>query len=275
MKTAYFDCFSGASGDMILGALLDAGLHVDALREELAKLHLSHYSLKAAGVVKRGIGGTMIVVEIDEEHHRGHPRHLHHIEEIITGSDLVEPVKRDSIRIFRRLAEAEARVHRTGVDDVHFHEIGAMDTILDVVGAVAGMAILGIETVYCSPLHVGAGMVDCAHGRLPVPAPATAELVKGGPVYSTWVMGELLTPTGAAILTTLSSGFGPMPAMTMESIGYGAGMKELSIPNLLRLVIGETRDWTGTGGFFATAGGPDDDGHHAGRHAAGGPVDAG
>lgn len=239
MKTAYFDCFSGASGDMILGALLDAGLHIDRLNEELAKLRLSHYSLTAKDVVKRGIGGTMIVVEIDQEHHQAHHRRLHHIEEIIAKSDLADPVKKKSTGIFRRLAEAEARVHRTGMDNVHFHEVGAMDAIIDVVGSVAGMALLGIEAVYCSPLHVGTGTVECAHGRLPVPAPATAELVKGRPVFSAGIAGELLTPTGAAILTAVSSGFGPMPAMVVENIGYGAGMADLSIPNLLRIVIGE------------------------------------
>ena len=141
--------------------------------------------------------------------------------------------------IFTRLAEAEARVHRTTVEAVHFHEVGAIDAIIDVVGAVSGLSLLGIEAVYCSALHLGSGTVTCAHGILPVPAPATLELVQGVPVYATEIQGELLTPTGAAILTTLAKGFGPLPAMTVEKSGYGAGMADPEIPNLLRVVIGD------------------------------------
>jgi uncharacterized protein (TIGR00299 family) protein len=158
---------------------------------------------------------------------------------IIEQSDLDPSVKADAIAVFRRLAHAEARVHRTAVESVHFHEVGAMDAIIDVVGAVAGLRALGIEKIVCSPLHLGSGTVQCAHGTLPVPAPATAELVKGKPVYSTGVQGELLTPTGAAVLTTLAKDFGPMPALTVEAVGYGAGNAERSIPNLLRVVIGK------------------------------------
>ena len=242
MKIAYFDCFAGASGDMILGALLDAGLDVEHLRSELAKLHLSHYDLRAEKVIKRGIGGTQALVLVDEEHHHHHHRHLSHIRGIIEKSDLEESVKQRSITIFTRLAKAEAKVHQTTVEHVHFHEIGAMDAIIDVVGGVAGMAALGIEKIFCSPLHLGSGTVKCAHGILPVPAPATAELIRGKPVYSTGVGGELLTPTGAAILTTLSSGFGHIPAMTVEKIGYGAGTSDPEIPNLLRITIGEAAD---------------------------------
>ena len=242
MRIAYFDCFSGASGDMVLGALIDAGLSVERLREELAKLRLSHYDVKSEKVLKKGIGGSRAIVIIDDGHHHHHHRHLEHIEEIIGTSSLDESIKETSLKIFRRLAEAEAKVHQTTMDHIHFHEVGAMDAIIDVVGGVAGLAALGIERVYCSPLHVGSGTVKCAHGILPVPAPATAELIKGKPFYSTGVTGELLTPTGAAILTTVSSGFGPMPAMTMEQIGYGAGTSEPDIPNLLRVMIGEARD---------------------------------
>lgn len=242
MKIAYFDCFSGASGDMILGALLDAGLSVERLRQELAKLLLSHYELRAEKVTRKGIGGSRAIVLVDEEHHRHHHRHLRHIEEILDKSELAEPVKRKSAEVFRRLAEAEAKVHQTSVQKVHFHEVGAMDAILDVVGSVAGLAALGIEKLYCSPLHVGSGTVECVHGTLPVPAPATAELIRGKPVYSTGISGELLTPTGAALLTTLCSEFGPMPDMIPENIGYGAGTSERAIPNLLRIVIGEARE---------------------------------
>lgn len=242
MKIAYFDCFAGASGDMILGALLDAGLTIERLREEIAKLHLSHYELHVEKVVKKGIGGSQAHIVIDQDHHHHHHRHLSHIRDIIDKSDLDGSVKEKSAAIFGRLAEAEARVHRSSVESVHFHEVGAMDAIIDVVGGVIGLHALGIEKIFCSPLHVGCGTVECAHGTLPVPAPATAELIKGKPVYSTGVEGELLTPTGAAILTTLSSGFGPMPAMTVQQIGYGAGTSEPAIPNLLRVTIGDARD---------------------------------
>ena len=240
MRVAYFDCFAGASGDMCLGALLDAGLGLEQLKAEIGKLHLSHYDLQVKKVVKRGIGGSQALVLVDSDHH--HHRHLHHIEEIISASGLDDAVKQKSLAIFRRLAEAEAKVHQIPIDQVHFHEVGAMDAIIDVVGTVSGLACLGIEKVYCSPLHVGTGTVTCAHGTLPVPAPATAELIKGTPVFSSGVEGELLTPTGAAILTTLSSGFGPLPAMTVERIGYGAGTSEPAIPNLLRIIIGEVRE---------------------------------
>jgi uncharacterized protein (TIGR00299 family) protein len=242
LKIAYFDCFAGASGDMILGALLDAGLTIERLREEIAKLHLSHYRLDVEKVVKKGLGGSQAQVIIDQAHHDHHHRHLSHIKEIIAQSDLDDTVKEKSTAIFDRLAEAEARVHRSSVEAVHFHEVGAMDAIIDVVGGVIALTALGIDQLYCSPLHVGSGTIECAHGTLPVPAPATAELIKGRPIYSTGVEGELLTPTGAAILTTLSSGFGPMPAMTVQSIGYGAGTADPGIPNLLRVSIGEGRD---------------------------------
>lgn len=239
MKIAYFDCFAGASGDMILGALLDAGLPIERLRAEIARLHLSHYALEVEKVVKRGIGGSRAHVVIDPDR-RHHPhRRLSHIREIIEGSDLDGPVKERSMAVFSRLAEAEARVHRMGVDAVHFHEVGALDAIIDVVGAVTGLAALGVEQVFSSPLHVGTGTIECAHGTLPVPAPATLELIQGVPAYATGVQGELLTPTGAAVLTTLASGFGPMPAMVVNRIGYGAGAADPPIPNLLRVVLGE------------------------------------
>jgi len=237
MKIAYFDCFAGASGDMILGSLMDAGLDLGQLDRELAKLHLTHYNLRKIKVVKKGISGTQAVVSVDEIHHQHH-RNLNAIEEIITKSGLEKTVKQKALAIFRRLAEAEAKVHQTVINKIHFHEVGAMDAIIDVVGCVAGFAVLGIEDIYCSSLHVGTGMVECTHGILPVPAPATAELIRGKPVYSTGVEGELLTPTGAAILTTLSSGFGSMPEMVPKDISYGAGTSELTIPNLIRVTIG-------------------------------------
>ena len=239
MKVAYFDCFAGAAGDMILGALLDAGLPLGKLQEEIAKLGLDNYSIDASRIVKKGLSGTQALITINQHHHGHHHRHFSHIREIIGSSALDETVKERSISIFGRLAAAEAHVHGVDIEEVHFHEVGAMDAIIDVVGAVAGFNILGIEKITCSPLHVGSGTVTCAHGVLLVPAPATAELVKGKPVYATGVKGELLTPTGAAILTTLCSDFGPMPEMTIEKIGYGAGTSEPDIPNLLRVSIGE------------------------------------
>jgi len=242
MKIAYFDCFAGASGDMILGALLDAGLSLEKLQEEIAGLHLTHYDIQKETVLKKGIGGSQALIIIDQEHHHHHHRSLSQIKEIIEKSDLSDSVKQKSILIFERLAEAEAKVHRTCMEKIHFHEVGAMDAIIDVVGSVAGIAALGIEKIFCSPLHVGSGTVECAHGTLPVPAPATAELIKGKPAYSTEIRGELLTPTGAAILTTLASEFRSMPPMTIQQIGYGAGTSEPLIPNLLRVIIGEFLD---------------------------------
>ena len=249
MKVAYFDCFAGAAGDMILGALLDAGLPLDRLQENIAKLGLDNYSIDASRVVKKGISGTQALITINQSHHGHHHRHFSHIKEIIGSSKLDEVVKEQSISVFKRLAEAEAHVHGTTVESVHFHEVGAMDAIIDVVGSVVGFNLLGIEKIICSPMHLGTGTVTCAHGVLPVPAPATALLVKGKPVYATDVKGELLTPTGAAILTTLCSDFGPMPGMSIEQIGYGAGTSEPEIPNLLRVSIGTA---TGEADGFAS-----------------------
>lgn len=240
MKIAYFDCFSGASGDMILGAMLDAGLPLEYLRDELAKLGLSHYDVSMTVAVKNGISGSQALVHVEHDHHHHHHRHLADITAIIENSTLAPAVKADGIKIFGRLAAAEAKVHHTSVDHIHFHEVGAMDAIIDVVGGVIGLHALGIDTIVCSPLHVGSGTVECAHGTLPVPAPATAQLIQGKPIYSTGVRGELLTPTGAAILTTLADDFGPLPAMTIERIGHGAGTADRSIANMLRLFIGTT-----------------------------------
>jgi len=236
MKIAYFDCFAGASGDMILGALMDAGLSLEQLKGELAKLPVTGYDLRVESVARKGIAGSQAFV-ITEAHTQ--PRHLHDIQHMIESSRLDTLVKKRSLDIFRRLAEAEAKVHRIGVEQIHFHEVGAVDAIVDIVGAVAGSAVLGIEKIWCSPLNLGAGMVECAHGTLPVPAPATAELIRGFPVYSTGLAGELVTPTGAAILTTLAAEFGPMPAMIPAAIGYGAGSHDRDVPNMLRVVIGE------------------------------------
>ena len=232
---AYFDCFSGISGNMVLGALLDAGLELKRLEAELARLTISGYKLKVETVKRRGMQGTHVEVEVSEH---GVERHLHHVEEIITGSDLPDKVKQRGLDIFRRLAQAEAKVHGAPIESIHFHEVGAMDAIVDVMGATIGLWLLGVEKAYASPVHIGRGTVKCAHGVLPVPAPATLELLQGVPIYGRDVDAELVTPTGAAILTTTAKSFGEIPLMRVKQVGYGAGTRELPIPNLLRLSIG-------------------------------------
>lgn len=236
MKIAYLDCFSGISGDMTLGALVDAGLDFKLLQQDLAGLALDEYELYEQKVVKQGITGTKVqVVSLEGHVHR----HLGDIQDIIYRSALPNEVKEKSIQVFTRLAEAEAKVHGTTVDQVHFHEVGAVDAIVDIVGAVIGFWRLGIEKVYASPVHTGTGFVKAAHGVMPVPAPATLELLRGVPVYARDIRQELVTPTGAAILTTYCQDFGPMPEFKVERIGYGAGEKNLEIPNMLRLTLGE------------------------------------
>jgi len=235
MRIAYFDCFSGISGNMVLGALVDAGLDVERLRAELAHLPVSGYTLTAEAVQRRGLRGTHVEVTVSEQ---GVERHLHEIEEIIEGNELPDQVKATSRAIFRRLAQAEAHVHGIPTDHVHFHEVGAMDAIVDVVGAAIGLWLMGVERVYASPVHVGCGTVTCAHGTLPVPAPATQELLREVPIYGRDVEAELVTPTGAAIITTLAEEFGGAPPMQVEQVGYGAGTRDLPHPNLLRVSIG-------------------------------------
>ncbi|NPV54257.1 MAG: nickel pincer cofactor biosynthesis protein LarC [Firmicutes bacterium] len=245
MKIAYFECFSGISGDMILGALVDAGLDLGELKTGLDKLKLAGpdaFELKVEKTARNGISGTSI--EVITDLNPGHPRaqgfrRLSDIEAVLDASDLDEATMEMSRRIFRRLAVAEAKVHNIPVDQVHFHEVGAVDTIVDVVGAVLGFRAMGVTKIYASRLHVGTGFVKCAHGMLPVPAPATLELLRGVPIYATGVQGELVTPTGAAIITTLAESFGGCPEMHLERIGYGAGKQNLDIPNLLRIYLGE------------------------------------
>jgi len=238
-KIAYFECVSGASGNMILGALLDAGLPLEVLQQELDKLSVTGFTLVVKQVNRHGIAATHVNVETEETHVH---RHLHHIVDILQQSALDEQVKIDSQRIFTRLAEAEAKVHNTTVEKIHFHEVGALDAIVDIVGAVAGLRKLGIQKVYASPFTLGTGFVTCAHGRIPIPVPATVELLQGKPIRHTDIEAELVTPTGAAILSTLAEQFGPAPAMRIEHVGYGAGTRELPIPNALRLFIGQIDD---------------------------------
>ncbi len=237
MPIAWFDPFSGASGDMTLGALVDAGLDLEDLRAELRTLGLSGYELHAEQIEQHGITGTRVRVELSDEDH--HHRHWSNIRRMIESSDLRDGTKRRALHVFQGLAEAEARVHGMPVDDVHFHEVGAVDSIVDIVGAAAGLDILGIERLYSGTLHDGTGFVRAAHGVLPVPAPATAELVAmaGAPLRQYDVESELLTPTGAAILTRLASF--ARPEMHVTTVGYGFGSRELPWPNALRVFIGE------------------------------------
>ncbi len=244
MKVSYLECFSGISGDMLLGALVDAGVDPDTLRGEIAKLRLDGVALGFEKCSRAGIGGTNLTVEVVHDHSH---RSLSRIEEIIGGSTLVDPVKERSIRIFRRLGEVEAAIHQIPIEKVHFHEVGALDSIVDIVGACIGFNELGIEKIYCSPLNLGSGTVKAAHGVMPVPAPATAALVEGVPSYSEGPAVELTTPTGAAIVTTLAAEFGSMPAMKVSSIGYGAGDRDFEgRANLARVLVGETTSATET-----------------------------
>jgi uncharacterized protein (TIGR00299 family) protein len=239
LRTLYFDCFAGISGDMTLGALVAAGADARELKARLALLDLPGYEVEFEKVDRSGIGATRAVVRLtrEEKHHR----HLSDIEKIIGGSRLGDSVKARALKIFGQLAEAEARVHDVAVERIHFHEVGAVDAIVDVVGACIGFELLGVERFFCSPLHVGSGTVEMAHGRFPVPPPAVAELLRGAPVYSTDIRGELVTPTGAAIVSAVCEGFGAMPLMRVESAGYGAGTREYkNFPNVLRVMVGES-----------------------------------
>ena len=240
MKCTYFDCFSGIGGDMTLGALLDAGVPVEQLRGELQSLNLPGWELTAEKVWKNGMAATHAKVRAqDTTTHRS----LSAILEIIGKSTLAAGVKNRAAAIFSKLGEAEAAVHDVPLEKIHFHEVGAIDAIIDIVGACIGFQALGIESFACSALNVGGGTAKMAHGLLPVPAPATARLLIGKPTYSNGVQKELVTPTGAAIVATLCSNFGPQPPMTVNAIGYGAGTADLEgQPNVLRLMVGEAAD---------------------------------
>jgi len=275
----YFDCFAGASGDMILGALLDLGLNVEFLETELRKLSVPGYKIEVKKVMKSGLTATKLNVVLDGQsgkdhnhdhdhsqkhnhddgnHFHGHNYHhdkyrhspdtcrsSHHhrnlddIEKIIEESQLVSEVKTKSIEIFRRLAEAEAKIHGTTAEKVHFHEVGAVDSIVDIVGAVIGLHTLNIDKIIVSPLPLGKGFVSCQHGLIPVPAPATLELLVALPTYGSDHDGETVTPTAAAILSTMAEDYGKMPKMIIKKVGYGAGTRDFNVPNLLRVVLGE------------------------------------
>ena len=237
MKAAYFDCFSGISGDMTLGALLDAGCPVEHLRDKLQALQVPGWTISAGKIWKNGMAATHARVQTeDTQTHRSLSAILH----IIDDSALDASVKSRAAAIFTKLGEAEALVHNLPLEKIHFHEVGAVDAIVDIVGASIGFAALGIESFSCSALNVGGGTAKTAHGVLPVPAPATARLLMGIPTYSNGLQKELVTPTGAAIVATVCEHFGPQPAMKVSAIGYGAGTTDLETqPNVLRIMIGE------------------------------------
>lgn len=243
-KVLYYDCFSGISGDMNLGAMLDLGVDSDYLREELKKLNLSGYQLKVYQDQRKGITGTRVEVVVALDHHVSHShRNLRDIRQIVEESALSEQVKEWSLEIFARLAEAEARVHGQSIDEMHFHEVGAVDSIVDVVGAAICREKLGIDKIVFSPIEVGGGFVECAHGRLPVPAPATAELLQGVPITSQSCSGELTTPTGAAIAVTFAEEFTTKKNFRVLKVGYGVGERDNEdIPNILRVFLGEIEE---------------------------------
>ena len=238
MKTLYFDCFAGASGDMILGAMVAAGVDPEALRQQLSLLSVEGFKIDFETVDRSGLSATYARVETVHEHKH---RHLADIRRVIENSGVTDAAKELSIRIFTRLAEAEARVHNEHVEKVHFHEVGALDAIVDVVGAAICFDLMKIDRFVSSPLHVGSGMIEMAHGRFPVPPPAVAELLRGVPFYSGEIKGELLTPTGAAIITTVCQEYGPIPRIKTDRTGYGAGTRQYeNFPNVLRVLVGET-----------------------------------
>jgi uncharacterized protein (TIGR00299 family) protein len=267
-KTAYFDCFSGASGDMVLGAMLDLGLPLESLRSALGSLAIDYGHVSAERVLRAGVSATKFRVsepaaaapssqlptpkhDHAEHHHHhhdhsrshDHEHHHHSLQEIaglIGRSALSKEGKERAVRLFERLAEAEAEIHQVLLEKVHLHEVGALDSIIDIVGAVHAMEWLGADQVMSSPLNVGSGTVKCAHGVFPVPAPATARLLRGAPVYAGAVASELVTPTGALLITEYARSFGPLPAMRLDAVGYGAGDRDVkNHPNVLRVMVGE------------------------------------
>jgi uncharacterized protein (TIGR00299 family) protein len=239
-RILYFDCFSGISGDMTVGALLDLGIDQAIFKEQLAQLELSGYRLEIGKKTKNGIMATDFNVILENEHlsHASH-RNIYDIEAIINNSKLVDGIKDLSLKIFAELATAEARVHGQKLSEIHFHEVGAVDSIVDIVATAICINMLKVDTIYASPLNTGSGLISCAHGILPVPAPATLEILKGVPLYSSGIQAELVTPTGAAIIKTLACSFISLPPLVVEASGYGAGKRDLDTPNLLRVITGQ------------------------------------
>jgi pyridinium-3,5-bisthiocarboxylic acid mononucleotide nickel chelatase len=249
MKSLYFDCFSGVSGDMILGALVDSGVDLETIKSELEKLKLTGYSLKAYKTKRGEISGTKVDVELAETkndpHHHG--RHLSEIKKNIEESSLSDEIKKRSLNVFQKIGVAEAEIHNIPLEKVHFHEVGALDSIVDIVGSIAGIVSLNADKIYASAINTGEGMVKCDHGTMPVPAPATVKLLEGIPCYSSGVKKELATPTGVAILSEMVGEFGSLPPMKIQGSGFGAGGHEIeSTPNLLRLIVGEMEEVNGS-----------------------------
>ena len=238
MNLAYFDCFAGISGDMVLGALIHLGVPGDFIEENIRAIPLEAFRLEISTAARMNIHGRQVKVVVEKK--EGYSRNYHEIRSLIEQSQLSDTVKDLSLRVFSKLAQVEASVHNCSKEDVHFHELGGVDAIVDIVGAALGVEWLGIGKTVASEIPVGRGFVTCDHGRLPVPAPATLSLLDGVPVYGTGVSHELVTPTGAAIITCLAENFGPIPRMRIRQVGYGVGARELEeMPNLLRVVIGE------------------------------------
>ncbi len=237
MKTLYFDCIAGASGDMILGALIDAGLDPDHLRSELAKLPIANWELQSQKVDKNGFAATKVEVIVGAQ---PHARPLPEIERVIRDSTLSDSIKTHAIAVVRIIAAEEARIHNMPIEEVHLHEVGGEDAIIDITGAMIGVEALGIQRFISSPLPLGRGFVQGAHGSIPLPAPAAAAILKGLPITGSPMAAELVTPTGAALIRHLCKEFGDLPAMRLEDIGYGAGSRDLQIPNLIRIFIGES-----------------------------------
>lgn len=237
-KILYYDCFAGISGDMNLGALVDLGVDPDHLRSELEKLNIEGFRLEVERDIRKGISGTRVTVVVDHPENEKH-RHLHHIEELILESSLSQGIKEKSLAIFSRVAEAEARVHSIPVEKVHFHEVGALDSIADIVGAAICQEALKVDEIHASPVQLGGGFVKCAHGLMPVPAPATAEILAAIPVKTGLVDYEATTPTGAAILAATVDRFTERMELTIIKTGYGIGQRDGEIPNVLRVYLVE------------------------------------
>jgi uncharacterized protein (TIGR00299 family) protein len=241
-RVLYLDCYAGAAGDMLLGALIDAGVPLDEVRRALGSLGLEEgFRVEAARVLRAGVSATKFAVVVPDAPPGAHPhRHLPGIEKHVRRSALSAAAQDRAIALFRRLAEAEAAIHDMPVEKVHLHEVGALDSIIDIVGAVHAFEVLGIDDIVSSPLNVGSGTVNCAHGTFPVPAPATARLLTGVPIYAQGPAMELVTPTGALLVTGYARAFGPLPGMTIDRIGYGAGDRDpKGFPNTLRVLVGE------------------------------------
>ncbi|HZK18829.1 MAG TPA: nickel pincer cofactor biosynthesis protein LarC [Clostridia bacterium] len=236
MRILYLDCFAGIAGDMLLGALLDAGADLERVKKGLESLDIDGYTIDTGKDMSHGITATYVHIEnkADQPH-----RHMKEILEIIDSGELPEEVKEMAVETFNRIAAAEAKIHGTTPDKVHFHEVGAIDSICDIIGSLLAFHTLDVERVVSSPLPAGSGHVHCAHGIIPVPAPATLELLKGVPLRRVDVEGELVTPTGAALVTTLAEEFTTFPDMVVERIGYGMGTRDYGFPNILRAIVGE------------------------------------